>query len=135
MSEGIKLEKNTEGEWDMVFSDGAFELCTEGESAMVQMVERLLLTRVESLVNPLVNTNKDPQAGTDWYGTVLDDSQDKIVGELEIKRVILGTPGVISITEWDPTYPGVSNPGHTMTLSARVLTAWGEIALNETLGV
>lgn len=131
MSTMIKLEKNTDGEWDAVFGeDGDFELCEEGEACTVEIVEGLLLTRVEALASQLVDTRKNPLAGCNWYGTVLDDSQDQIVGELEIKRVILGTPGVISIPEWQFT-----RSQHTATFTARVLTQWGEVALSDQLGL
>ena len=133
--EDIKLALDSDGHLDIVFEDGDIATCTEDESVAVQIMERLLLTRVESLLNPLVDTIADPLAGTNWYGTVLDSSQDKIVGELEIKRVILGTPGVLGITKWSPTWPSSSDPGHTMTLSARVSTIYGDVDLNSGIGV
>lgn len=131
----IKMAIDDNGQLDMVFEDGDIATCEDEEAVAVGIMERLLLTRVESLVNPLVDTVKNPLAGTNWYGTVLDSSQPHIAGELEIKRVILGVPGVLSISEWNPSWPSSSKPGHSMTLSARVLTIYGEVIINETIGV
>ena len=135
MSESILLEFNDDGNLDTPFTDGTITLCTDAEACAVQIVENLMLVREEAIANPLVNTRVDPQAGMDWYGTVLNDSQDRVVGELEMKRIILGTKGVLYITEWAPVYPTQSAPGHTLTLSARVMTIWGEISLNQALGL
>jgi len=126
----ILLEKNDDGELDMVFEDGEFKMCEDGEACTVAIVENLLLTRVEAIGSPIVNTNSDPFAGTNWYGIILNDTLDPAMGELELKRVIFGTTGVTSIQEWN-----VQRVDRTLTIFARIMTIWGEVTLGDTLGI
>lgn len=131
----IKMAIDENGRLDMVWENGDIATCENEEAVAVTIMEELLLERVEAIRSPLVDTNKDPQAGTDHYGTALDSSKPKIVAELEYKRVILGVPGVLSISEWNPSWPSSSKPGHTGTLSARVQTIYGAISINTAIGV
>jgi len=135
----IKLEKNTDGDEDMVFEDGAIMMSEDGEATAVQMKERLLLDRGELIeqvdeatlgdnVNPLVNTSADPIAGTDWFGTILRNEIQKSAKELEIKRVIFSTPGVKSITYWS-----WSVENRTLNLDFKVATIYGDLEVGETI--
>jgi hypothetical protein len=124
----IKLEKNSAGDEDMVFENGAFEMSEDGEACAVQMKERLLLDRNEAIDSVLVNTKANPLAGTDWYGIIFDASKSKIEKELEIKRVIFSTPGMNRITYWSWT-----QTERTLNLNYKVESDWGELEFGETI--
>jgi hypothetical protein len=124
----IKLEKNSAGDEDMVFENGAFEMSEDGEACAVQMKERLLLDRNEAEDNPLVNTTMNPLAGLDWHNIIWDAAKSKSEKELEIKRVIFSTPGVVKITSWTWLMSG-----RTLNLDFKVETLWGDLEIGETI--
>ena len=124
----IKLVKNEDGDEDMVFENGALVMSENGEACAVQMKERILLGRNEATENPLVNTRADPLAGLDWEGTIFDASKSRSEKELEIKRVIFSTPGVLKITYWSWI-----QTDRTLTLDFKVETIWGELEFGETV--
>ena len=139
MSIVIKLEKNADGDEDTVLENGAFVMSEDGEATAVQLKERLLLDRGELVdqlneetlgenINPLVDTKKDPIAGTDWFGKIFRNEISKGSKELEIKRVIFSTPGVKSITRW--SWEVVDR---TLNLNCRVDTIHGELEIGETI--
>lgn len=122
----IKLEKNSSGDEDVVFEDGALAMSEAGEACAVQLKERILLDRNEALKNPLVNTVVDPTAGLDWEGIIFDSSKSRMEKELEIKRVIFSTPGISRITYWN-----WSLTDRVLHLDFKVDTIWGEMEFGE----
>lgn len=124
----IKLVKNEDGDEDMVFENGAFEMSENGEACAVQMKERILLDRNEATANPLVNTRANPLAGLDWEGTIFDSSKPKSEKELEFKRVIFSTPDLVRITYWSWV-----QTNRTLNLNYKVETPWGELEIGETV--
>jgi hypothetical protein len=126
MAQLIHLSKNESGDWDMVLNNGEFEMCEDGKAASVHCVERILLDRVETVGNPLVNTVKNPNIGTQWYGIIFQNEKPQIVKEFELRRVILGTPGIEAVTKWSWI-----EKNRILYLDIRLQTAWGDIILNE----
>ena len=124
----IKLVKNDDGDEDMSFEDGVFEMSEDGEACAVQMKERLLLDRNEAVANPIVDTVANPLAGLDWEGIILDAAKSKNEKELEVKRAIFTTPGIVRITYWQ-----WSMSGRILNLNFKVETQWGELAIGETV--
>jgi hypothetical protein len=122
----IKLVKNELGDEDMSLEDGIFEMSENGEAAAVQMKERLLLDQNEAQKSPIVDTVKDPLSGTGWETIIFDSSKSKEEKELEIKRVIFSTPGIIRITYWN-----WSQVVRTLHLNYKVDSLWGELEFNE----
>ena len=118
MSKVIYLERDANGNLDMVLDNGSAKMAENGVAAGVRMQERLLLERTEAETNPLVANKK---AGTQWYGIVFDPTKTRIQKELEIKRVILSTPGIRKILQWQFTQVRQS-----ASFTARVQTDWGE---------
>jgi hypothetical protein len=121
----IKLVKNEDGDEDMVLEDGAIQMCDNGTAAAVQMKERLLCDKNEAVKSPLV---KDTAIVMDWEGIIFDNSTSRAEKELELKRVILGTPGMQRITYWK--YEQV---GRTLVLDYKVESEWGELEFGETV--
>lgn len=124
----IKLVKNADGDEDMSFENGAFEMSENGEAAAVQMKERILLDRNEAIASPVVDTRKNPLAGLQWEGIIFDASKSKSEKELEIKRVIFSTPGINKITYWKWT-----QDARQLDLNFKVETDWGELEFGETV--
>lgn len=124
----IKLVKNEFGDEDMVLEDGVFQMSENGEAAAVAMKERMLLDRNESLANPLVDTVRNPLAGLDWEGVIFDAAKGRSEKELEVKRAIFATPGISKITYWSWNLVG-----RELNLNFKVATAWGELAVGETV--
>lgn len=121
-----KLVKNAAGDWDLSLVDGSCEMAEDGVAAGVQMVERLLIDQDEAIKNPLVDTKKTPLSGVKWEGIVFDSSKSKEEKELEIKRVILSTPGYLKITYWSWT-----QVGRKLQLDWKVESIWGELTFGE----
>lgn len=127
----VKMEKNENGDLDLVLEDGKFQMAQDAEACRVQIDERLLLERVECVGRPkIINARKQPEAGTRWYGWILDTSLDVGARQLEVKRVIFSVPGVVSIPEWQ--WDEVSR---ALNLTARIQTAYGDISLAEEFGL
>jgi hypothetical protein len=124
----IKLEKNADGDEDMVFQNGAFSMSENGEAAAVQLKERMLLDRDEAQDSELVDTNATPLSGLNWHHIIFDDSKSMGEKELEIKRSIFSTPGVKKITSWS-----CEQTGRTLILNFKVKTDWEELEIGETI--
>lgn len=121
MAKVINLEKNSAGDFDLVLTNGKFEIVEDGEAATVQMTERVLSVRTECLESPIVDTNRNPLAGLDWYGIIFRADASRAEKEIEVKRAILSTPTIKSIIEWSWT-----QVLRTLTISYRVRTIYGE---------
>ena len=121
----IKLVKDENGDEDMVLENGAFEMCENGTAAAVQMKERLLCDKNEAVKSPLV---KDTASVMDWEGIIFDNSKSKAEKDLEIKRVILSTPGMKRITYWKS-----EQIDRTLVLDFKVESEWGELEFGETV--
>lgn len=124
----LKLVKNDAGDEDVVFENGKIVLSENGEAAAVRMKERMLLERSEALASILVDTTKNPLAGLNWEGIIFDAAKSKVEKELEIKRVILSSPGIQAITYWSWVLAG-----RELQLDFKVNTDWGELAVGETI--
>lgn len=122
----VKLTKNDAGDYDLEFEDGKVKMSTDGEAAAVAMTERILCFRTECNESPIVDTNANPLAGTDWYGIVFRSDASRVEKENEIKRVILSTPGVEAILNWS-----WEQVGRTINLDFQVKTAWGAMSVSE----
>lgn len=124
----IQLSKNSAGDFDLVFEDGKIKMAEDGTAAAVSMTERLLLFRDQCVDSQLVDTNADPLAGTDWYGIVFRADATRAEKEAELKRVILATPGVDRILQWQWT-----QTGRTVSIDVQVKTQWGAVSVSQAI--
>jgi len=120
----VRITKNSDGVYDMKLTAGKFEMCEDGTEAANHFVIRLLAGKGEYNLGGLL-TNKD-DLGTDWYGIIFNVEMGKPEKTLELRRVILETPGVLSIEKfvWTQT-------GHSVSIIGRINTEWGTIDVNQ----
>lgn len=117
------LEKNADGDFDLVLTDGKVEMVEDAPAAAIQMTERVLTFRSECKESPIVDTNTNPLAGLNWYGIIFRAGASPAEKETEIKRAILATPTIKSIIEWSWT-----QVGRTLTIAYRVRSIYGELS-------
>jgi hypothetical protein len=122
----IKLERNADGDEDMVFENGVLQMSERGEACGVRIKERLLTDRTEAIASPLVNTKRRPIVGTGWEIIIFDNSKSDVEKELELKRAIFASPEVKKITYWSWQLSG-----RTLNLNFKIETDWGELAFGE----
>lgn len=123
MATVLNLEKNSDGDFDLVITDGKIEMVEENAAAAVQMTERVLSFRSECIESPIVDTNVNPLAGCNWYGIIFRSDASRAEKEAELKRAILSTPTIKSIIEWRWT-----QTARTVTVTYRVRTIYGELS-------
>lgn len=121
---GVRLTKTDAGYYDLKLTEGKFEMCSDGTAAACHCVTRLQAYRGEYDLGGLL-TGKD-NLGTDWYGIIFNVAMGRAEKTLELRRVILGTPGVLSIEsfEWE-------QDGHTVSIKGAVNTEWGTIDISQ----
>lgn len=117
-----RLTKNASGQLDMLLEGGTFQWAEDGTQAAQHANVRLLLFKGELSHGGKLTTKTE--GGTDWYGKVFPMDISQAEKELHLKGRILGTPGISSITEW-----GWSQTGHTVTITDRTMTDWGEVSV------
>jgi hypothetical protein len=123
----IRLSKqNSEGVYDMVLTDGKFEMAYDGVAAAVAMTEYLLTFRKEAIASPVVDTGADPLAGVQWYDIIFQTDKSKAEKEIELKRAILSAPGIERITQWS-----WSQTSRTVTIVGAVKTLWGSFDISQ----
>jgi hypothetical protein len=91
---GIRLTVDSLGRIDMLMTNGAFEMATDGTAAASSMALGVNLDRLECLASPIVDTVANPLAGIDLYGIIFDVEKSQAEKELEIRRAILARTGI-----------------------------------------
>lgn len=109
----LRLDPDT---GDLALSDaGDLQLTTGGEEIVQRLRLRLSSQRGEWLLNT--------SWGVDWMGTVLGKGAGRrTLAEAELKRVILGTPGVARLLSWSS-----SLVGRELSVRFEALTDAGEV--------
>ncbi len=121
---GVKLTKTDAGYYDLSLVDGKFEMCEDGTAAAVHCTTRLLAYKGEYNLGGKL-TNKD-DLGVDWYGIVFNVATDEAEKTFELRKAILGTPGVLSINKFQ-----WSQSGQVVTIMGSVNTEWGVIDISQ----
>jgi len=118
-----KLTKTDAGYYDLDLQAGKFTMCEDGTEAASHCVIRLLAYKGEYNLGGLL-TGKD-DLGVDWYGIVFNVATGEAEKTFELRKAILGTPGVVSINkfEWSQT-------GQVVTIDGAVNTEWGVVELS-----
>lgn len=114
----IRITENSDGTWGLKMEHGKFVWATDGTQAAQHAITRLHIFHGENDLNP--------DLGTKWYEIIFKTNKSRSEKEFEIKRVILGTPGISQIRKFQWT-----QSGHTVTIDAIVDTDWGEIDLSQ----
>jgi hypothetical protein len=115
----FRLTRNDDGDYDLLHENGTVPQVEDGSHA-AQLAEERLSTFVGEYSLDGQLTTKTTQ-GTRWYEIIFNMSKSRAEKEFEIKRRILGTPGIVRILEFDWNVVD-----HTLYITGRVLTDWGE---------
>jgi hypothetical protein len=124
MPRDIRITKQTDGSWDLKRNAGRFEFADEGTAIAQHATIRLLTFKGEYTYGGEFPHRADE--GTDWYGIIFNMAKSKVEKEFELKRVILGTPGVTGITQFN-----WSQSGTTVTIEGIVSTEYGELDISQ----
>jgi hypothetical protein len=125
---GIRISMQ-DGVYDAVLREGGvFEMASQGAACACALQTRLMQYRSELVNHPLIAITRRTSAGVDYYGVVFDTSRSPAERTMELRRVVLGTPGVLSILSWSE-----SQVGHTLTITFAVQTQWGAQSVSQEL--
>ena len=113
----IRITSKSTG-WGLLIENGKFAWVEDGDQAAQHATERLLIFKGEWIL--------DEDMGTKWYEIIFDMSKSKAEKEFEIKKRILKTPGIDSITTFSWT-----QTGHTVSIEGIVKTDWGEVDIGQ----
>ena len=119
-----KITKTDAGHYDLDLQGGKFVMCSDGTEAANHCAIRLLAYKGEYNLGGKL-TNKD-DLGVDWYGIIFNVATGQAEKTLELRKAILGTPGVLSINkfEWVQT-------GRVVAIAGSVNTEWGVIDISQ----
>lgn len=116
------------GSWDLKMENGDLQMVEDGAQAAQHSTIRLMIFKGElALDGALVGRLS---LGTKFYEIIFDSSKSRAEKELEIKRRLLGTPGIDGITKWTWTQTGGS-----VSVDAEGKTAWGTVDLSQDIEV
>jgi len=119
---GARLTQiDDKGTLDLVRENGRVAIAEDGTEAAQHGAMRMNITVGESVIGD-TSTNFDY---TKFYEIIFKVSASRAEKELEIKRRILGTPGVLRILtfSWTQTVRDV-------TINGTILTEWGKEGIN-----
>ncbi len=121
---GVKLTKTDAGCYDLDLQAGKFVMCEDGTAAASHCATRLQIYKGEYNLGGKL-TNKD-DLGVDWYGIIFNVAMGEAEKTFELRKAILGTPGVLSIIkfEW-------SQSGRVVAITGSVNTEWGVIDISQ----
>jgi hypothetical protein len=130
----VRLSKNAAGDYDLVFENGEFPFIEDGDQAAQNGLIRLLMFRPQNdhdgnFTGDSVTRNLDAD-GTRWYQVIFNATKSLAEKNLEIKRRILGTPGVIRILTF-----AYSLDDHVLNITGNILTEWGEVDITQEIEV
>lgn len=113
---------------ELVFENGDLVLTQGREGISQHLAQRLRTFFGEWFL--------DTRIGVPYYEHILLKSPNPEVLDTIFKSVILNTPGVQELLDFDITFPDDDNPGNrTMTLEFKANTIAGVIDFTEVLGV
>ncbi len=126
MSISPRLTKTDAGDYDLLLEDGSFQMCSDGTEAACHAVTRILIFKGEESLNGEIEGRED--TGTYWYQTMFPTDKTKAEKEFHIKKRILETPGNDRLEDF--TWTQVE---HSLSITGRVITPWGDIELPTTI--
>ncbi|MCP4604479.1 MAG: hypothetical protein GY847_28815 [Proteobacteria bacterium] len=120
-----RLTKTDAGYYDLLIENGSTQWTDKGTAIAQHAMMRLLIFKGEYALGVLGGKDDD---GLDWYGIMFDMSKSKNEKELELKRVVLQTPGIERIIYFNWT-----QAGYTVTIDAAFQTIYGAATVSETI--
>ena len=121
-----RISKDADGNYDLLLENGAFAWAEDGTQATQHAFVRLMIFRGEPSLNGVLT--EKTEEGTKWLETIFNVQKSKAEKELEIKRRLLQTPGIKSITSFQST-----QVGRTLEIEAKIQTDWGDMEVSDTI--
>ena len=118
MSRSIRITQNADGTFGLKMENGKFVWAEDGTQAAQHATTRLNIFYGENELNP--------ELGTKWYQIIFQTNKSRAEKEFEIKRIILGTPGIAQVRKFN-----WSQSGHTLSIDSIVDTDWGQIDISQ----
>ncbi|MCP4667583.1 MAG: hypothetical protein GY849_14600 [Deltaproteobacteria bacterium] len=122
----LRISPDTEGDYDLILEDGKFVWAKDGTQVANHCQIRMSIPRGTLSLNDRLS-NKE-ELGLQLYEIILRADIGKAEKELEIKRVIMETPGYKSLISFSS-----SQTAHSITYEAHAQTEWGEITIGDTI--
>jgi hypothetical protein len=121
----LRLSIDVDGNLDLKLENGKFRWGKEGTQVANHAQIRLSTIKGELSLNGRLSND---ETELDLYGIMLRADIGQAEKELEMKRVIMNTPGYQSLISFS-----YSQTAHTGSYSAQVQTAWGAITIGDTI--
>ena len=122
----LRLSPDSEGDYDVTLVNGKFRWAKEGTQVANHGHIRMNIPKgTLSLNGRLSNKEND---GLDLYGIIFDTKKSKAEKEMEIKRVILQTPGYQSIISFS-----FEQTSYSASYAAEVQTIYGNRTISDNI--
>lgn len=120
----LRISKNSNGIDDITLENGDFRWAKDGTQVANHCHIRMQIPKGTLDLNGRL-TNKENK-GVDFYGIIFATDKSQSEKELEIKKVIMQTPGYRSLSyfKWTQT-------GHSVAIDAKIVTDWGTLTLSD----
>ena len=122
----LRISRNSSGIRDITLENGKFKWAKDGTQVANHMDIRLQIPRGTLSLNDRLSGKED--LGLQLYEVIFRADISKAEKELEIKRVIMQTPGYKSMLSFS-----FSQTGHSATWSASVQTEYGAMTISDAL--
>jgi hypothetical protein len=126
MSKDLRISPDSEGDYDIILEDGKFVWAKLGTQVANHCQIRMSIPKGTLSLNGRLSNKED--LGFKLYEIILKADVGHAEKELEIKRVIMQTPGYLSMISFS-----FSQTAHTATYTAQVQTEWGAITIGDTI--
>ena len=122
----LRLSPDASGDYDLKLENGKFTWAKDGVQVANHAQIRLSVPKGTLSLNDRLSGKEN--LGFGLYEILLRADVGQSEKELEIKRVIMQTPGYKSLLSFT-----FSQSEHTATFTAHVQTNWGEISIGDTI--
>jgi hypothetical protein len=115
----IRITKNSDGIDDIKLIDGNFRWAKDGIQVANHAHIRMQIPRGTLSLNDRLSDKED--LGLQMYEILFRTDISQVEKELEIKRVIMQTPGYLSMIEFT-----FAQTNHSASYTAKIQTEWGD---------
>ena len=122
----LRISPDSEGDYDITLENGKFVWAKDGTQTANHAQIRMSIPKGTLSLNDRLSGKED--LGLALYEIILKADVGRAEKELEIKRVIMQTPGYEKLINFT-----FSQTAHSATWSAQAQTEWGEITIGDTI--
>jgi hypothetical protein len=122
----LRISPDSEGDYDIILEDGKFVWAKEGTQVANHCQIRMSIPKGTLSLNDRLSNKED--LGLALYEIILRADIGQAEKDLEIKRVIMQTPGYEKLISFT-----FEQTAHTGTWAVQAQTQWGEISIGGTI--